>query len=119
RSQSPFFGDSKYVDHCWRPVTAIRQADSDGNVQTVADPTWTPLLVTPPFPSYVSGHSTFSGAAATILTAFFGSDVGFTTTSDSLPGVTRSFSSFAAAAKEAGQSRIDGGIYFQFDNVDG
>src|SRR5262249_55955809 len=111
--------DAKYADNCWRPITAIRLADSDGNPQTISDPTWTPLLVTPPFPSYVSGHSTFSAGAATILTDFFGPNVQFTTGSDTLPGVTRTFQNFFEAAEEAGQSRIYAGIHFQFDNVEG
>ncbi|MCU0516713.1 MAG: vanadium-dependent haloperoxidase, partial [Oscillatoria sp. Prado101] len=50
--------DAKYAYDLWRPVTAIRQADTDGNPQTAADITWDPLIGTPPFPSYVSGHST-------------------------------------------------------------
>src|SRR5262249_21301961 len=104
----------------WRPVTGIRRADEDGNPDTAADPKWEPLLVTPPFPSYTSGHSTFSAAGATVLASFFGTDdVPFTTTSDDLPGVTRSFASFSAAAHEAGRSRIYGGIHWQFDNADG
>jgi hypothetical protein len=112
--------DCKYVYDLWRPVTAIRAADLDGNAATLADATWTPLLVTPPFPSYTSGHSTFSSAAAAVLAGFFGSDdISFTTGSDALPGETRSFASFSAAAAEAGQSRIYGGIHFQFDNQDG
>jgi membrane-associated phospholipid phosphatase len=112
--------DCKYVNNFWRPVTAIRAADTDGNPATTPDTTWTPLLVTPAFPSYTSGHSTFSAAAAAVLGNFFGTDqVPFTTGSDALPGVTRSFAGFAAAAAEAGQSRIYGGIHFQFDNQEG
>jgi hypothetical protein len=112
--------DDKYAYDHWRPVTAIRAAAEDGNPDTVADATWTPLLVTPAFPSYVSGHSTFSSSAARVLARFFHSDaVSFTTTSDALPGVTRSFASFSAAADEAGQSRIWGGIHWQYDNQDG
>jgi len=102
--------DCKYRFDLWRPVTAIR----------AADPTWTPLLPTPPFPAYTSGHSSFSGAVAAALAAVFGTDdVKFSTTSDGLPGVTRSFDSFSAAAKEAGMSRIYGGIHWDFDNTDG
>jgi len=111
--------DAKYVYNFWRPVTAIRGADSDGNPDTVQDANWTPLLATPNFPSYTSGHSTFSSASAAVLARFFGTDnISFTTGSDFLPGVTRSFASFSAAAAEAGQSRIYGGIHYQFDNVD-
>jgi hypothetical protein len=112
--------DAKYTDNFWRPVTAIQFAgDSSINPATESDPTWTPLIVTPNFPSYTSAHSTVSGAAATILTALFGPDHAFSTGSDGLPGVTRSFRSFYAAAAEAGQSRIYGGIHFQFDNRGG
>src|SRR5205823_3857176 len=66
-----------------------------------------------------SGHSTYSGAAATILTAAFGDNVSVDTSSVTLPGITRSFSSFQQAADEAGQSRIYGGIHYQFSNQDG
>jgi membrane-associated phospholipid phosphatase len=112
--------DCKYQFNFWRPVTSIRAADTDGNPATTPDPGWTPLLVTPPFPTYVSGHSTFSAAAATVLADFFGTDhVHFATSDDTLPGVTRSFDSFSAAAAEAGQSRVYGGIHYQFDNQDG
>jgi membrane-associated phospholipid phosphatase len=111
--------DAKYRYNFWRPVTAIRAADTDGNPDTTADPSWTPLLVTPPFPSYTSGHSTFSAAACEVLTRFFGSNVRFTSTSDGLPGFARTFRSFQQAADEAGMSRIYGGIHYQFDNQDG
>lgn len=112
--------DAKYTFDFWRPVTGIRAADTDGNPRTEADPNWTPLIATPPFPSYTSGHSTFSSAAAAVLARFFGTDrVTFTTATDDLPGVTRSFSSFSDAAEEAGMSRIYGGIHWQFDNTDG
>jgi membrane-associated phospholipid phosphatase len=111
--------DAKYTYNLWRPVTAIQAADTDGNPDTGADAGWTPLLVTPNFPSYTSAHSTVSGAAAGVLTALFGADHHFTVSADGLPGVTRSFDSFGAAAAEAGQSRIYGGIHYQFDNVAG
>jgi membrane-associated phospholipid phosphatase len=110
----------KFTYNFWRPVTAIQHADEDGNPDTDPDPDWMPLLETPPFPSYTSGHSTFSGAAAAVLVEFFGTDkIAFTCTSEGTPGVTRSFRSFWQAAEEAGQSRIYGGIHYQFDNLDG
>lgn len=112
--------DAKYVYNCWRPITAIRAGDNDGNDATVGDPTWTPLITTPPFPEHTSGHSTFSGAGATILALFYGTDnIPFTTGSDALPGVTRSFTSFSDAATEAGMSRIYGGIHFMAANIGG
>jgi hypothetical protein len=101
----------KFTFEFWRPITAIRDADGDEK--------WTPLLNTPPFPAYISGHSTFSSAAASVLAESFGTDkVTFATTSDDLPDVTRKFTSLWAAAEEAGMSRIYGGIHWQFDNVD-
>lgn len=112
--------DCKFAYDVWRPVHAIREADSALNPDTRPDPSWTPLLNTPPFPSYISGHSTFSGAAAAALAAFFGTDeVRFTSTSESLPGVRRSFTRFSDAAAEAGKSRIYGGIHYEFDNAEG
>ena len=110
----------KFEYYLWRPVTAIREADLDGNAKTQKDVSWEPLINTPPFPGYVSGHSTFSSSAATLLKLFFGTDkVAFTTSSDGLPGVSRPFHSFSDAAAEAGQSRIYGGIHFDFDDKDG
>lgn len=109
--------NAKYTYDLWRPVTAIREADTDGNDRTVPDPSWTPLLVTPPFPEYTSGHSTFSGAAAAVLGNFFGDDnIAFTAESDDVPGVFRSYPSFSAAAAESGMSRIYGGIHFMSGN---
>jgi hypothetical protein len=112
--------DAKYAFNFWRPVTAIRFGDTDGNDATTADPTWSSFIITPPFPDYISGHSTFSGAAARVLGRFYGrDDIAFATGSDALPGVTRSFAGFAAAAAEAGASRIYGGIHYASANQDG
>jgi hypothetical protein len=111
--------DAKYTYNAWRPVTAIRTADTAGNPSVGADPTWTPLVITPPFPEYVSGHSTFSAAAAAVLDSFFGGSFGFSTTSVTLPGVTRSFTGFDQAAAEASRSRIYAGLHFEFSNQDG
>jgi hypothetical protein len=112
--------DAKYFFASWRPVTAIRNGDSDGNAATVSDPTWSAMIGTPPFPDYLSGHSTFSGAASTVLAMFYHSDnIAFATGSDVLPGITRQFGSFSAAAAEAAVSRMYGGIHFRFSNEDG
>jgi membrane-associated phospholipid phosphatase len=112
--------DTKYVYNFWRPVTAIQAADTDGNDGTAADASWTPYLVTPNHPSYVSGHSGVSSGAATVLAAFFGTDaISFSLSSDSLSGVTRSYTSFSEAAQEASDSRVYAGIHWRFDVVGG
>ncbi|WP_374476423.1 Ig-like domain-containing protein [Zoogloea sp.] len=111
--------DTKYYYDAWRPETAIQNADLDGNADTTADANWRSLLITPPHPDYVSGHSTFSVAAAGILAATFGDATAFSTTSATLPGVSRSFTRFSQAADEAGMSRIYGGIHTTFANAAG
>ncbi|MCU0815074.1 MAG: vanadium-dependent haloperoxidase [Cypionkella sp.] len=96
---------SKYEFDLLRPVTYIRAH---------IDKTWEPLLITPPFPEYPSGHSTLSGASAEVLTAIFGPDFAFedsTHEADGLP--VRSFPNFRAAAQEAALSRLYGGIHFR------
>jgi hypothetical protein len=109
--------EAKFRYNLWRPITAIQRAEEDGNADTAADPAWGQYLASPPFPSYTSGHSTFSRASAEVLSSFFGTDaVSFSAWSDSMPGVTRSFTSLRACAEEVGRSRIYGGIHFQSDN---
>jgi membrane-associated phospholipid phosphatase len=112
--------DTKYTYQLWRPVTAIRLADTDGNPQTAADPTWLPLPVnTAADPSYPGAHSTISAAAAVVLAHFYGDHQRFSVTSPALPDVIRSFTSFTAAANEAGLSRIYAGQHFRFDHIAG
>ena len=104
--------DAKYTFNFWRPVTAIAFAEPQLN--------WLSFIVTPPFPDYTSGHSTFSAAAATVLPLFYGTeDLPFTTGSDFLPGVYRSFATCLDAAEEAAASRIYGGIHFRSASEDG
>ena len=104
--------DAKYTFNFWRPVTAIAFAEPQLN--------WMSFIVTPPFPDYTSGHSTVSAAAATVLPLFYGTeDLPFTTGSDVLPGVFRSFSTCFDAAEEAAVSRIYGGIHFRSASEDG
>ncbi len=112
--------DAKYVYDQLRPITAIREADADNNPDTIADKDWEPLLDTPPFPDYISGHSVFGGAASTILANFFGDDdISFEIPSQELPGVSRSYSSFSQAADENADSRLFGGVHINAANVDG
>jgi hypothetical protein len=110
--------DSKYYFSFWRPVTAIRLAGTDPNPRTSADSAWVPLIVTPPYPDYYSGHQSVSGASQEVLTEFFGKRMGFEAFSEGLPGVVRSWNSFTEAADEANQSRIWAGIHFQFSQRD-
>lgn len=134
--------DDKYQFDFWRPVTAIRAGDADGNAQTIGDPNWTPLGApndngggtnfTPPFPAYASGHATFGAALFRTLARFYGRDnFKFTIGSDEFNGittdqngevrpiVTRSFTSFSQATEENGQSRIYLGIHWKFDKDQG
>ncbi|MEG4107231.1 chemotaxis protein CheB [Microcoleus sp. S13_C5] len=111
--------DAKYEYNSWRPVTAIRQADTDNNPETTADPLWTPLLTTPPFPEYTSGHSTFSGAADPVMSSVFGSDYGFGDRGDRTINTLRTFENFSEAADESGMSRLYGGIHFMSANLNG
>ena len=105
--------DAKYTYSFWRPVTAIRAADTDGNPATDPDPTWTPLIVTPAHPEYPSAHSIISSAATAVLANFFGENTSFTVDSSSMAGVTRSFTSFSAATEEIKNARVFGGIHYR------
>ena len=113
--------DFKYETRMWRPQTAIREADKDGNPGTQVDPTWRSLIVTPNHPSCVSGHSAFSAAGAEVLRACFGrDDLEIVVASDSTKNwQTRTIRGFTATAQECGRSRIYGGIHFEFDNAMG
>ena len=97
--------DAKFQYDLVRPVTYIRRT---------MDPKWEPLLITPPFPEYPSGHSTQSGAAAAVLTKLFGENFAFEDSTRKGDGLKpRAFPSFWAAADEAGISRMYGGIHFR------
>jgi len=115
------FYDAKYTYNFWRPVTAIRAADTDGNGRTAANPTWLPEVTnTTPDPSYPGAHAVISAAGAAVLTDFFGQDrFAFDVTSEVLPGAERSFTRFSAAAREATLSRIFAGVHFRFDLITG
>ncbi|MDQ1434913.1 MAG: hypothetical protein QOF59_1729 [Actinomycetota bacterium] len=110
------FYDAKYHYDLWRPITAVREAATDGNPATIADPNWTPLASTPGDPSYPGAHSVISSAGATVLSAFFGSHEAITVTSEVLPDVVRHFDSYRAAAREAGSSRIFAGVHTRLDH---
>jgi hypothetical protein len=105
--------DAKYRFRFWRPETAIHAAATDGNRLTEPDPSWRPFQVTPPVPDYPSTHTVVGWAAAEVLIDVMGDRVGFATESLTLPGVTREFRGFSAAAEENGQSRLYAGIHFR------
>jgi membrane-associated phospholipid phosphatase len=107
--------DAKYHYLVWRPVTAIQLGNTIGNPGITGDPTWLPLAVTAADPSYPGAHATISEAAATVLAAFYPGHQHLTVTSDGDPGVTRSFSSFQAAANEATLSRLFAGQHTMID----
>lgn len=104
--------DAKYKFRFWRPETAIQQAGNDGNPRTEPDPAWRPFLTTPPVPDYPSTHTVLGWAAAEVLAETLGNGVKYTTTSLTLPGVSRSYRGFSKAAEENGVSRIYAGIHF-------
>jgi hypothetical protein len=142
--------DTKYAYDYWRPIIGIRNAgaggpgDTDGNPDTVADPTWAPLGAsrsnpfpgetnfTPAFPAYTSGHATFGAAAFKTLANFYQTDdIAFTFVSDEWNGVTldqfgmvrplipRSFDTLSQAAAENAASRVFNGVHWRFDGTEG
>jgi hypothetical protein len=121
---------SKYRWNFWRPITAIREASSDGNPATHADPAWTPLfdpatpqfgtpLVTPGFPDHPAGHGCISGAIVHSLQRFFGADqIAFSAVSNR-SHTTRRFDRFSDALEEIIDARVWGGIHFRKADVQG
>ena len=126
--------NDKYQWRFWRPITAIREAASDGNPATTADPNWLPLfnptipvsgapLVTPGFPDHPSGHTCISGAFVHALQGFFGTDkIAFTAISNKCspaPCPPRSYGRFSEALKEIIDARVWSGIHFRTADVQG
>jgi hypothetical protein len=113
--------DAKFAYSQWRPVTAIRAAETDGNPATAADPEWTPLLVTPPFPDYIAGHTTYAGAAQKVLERVFGSDPALviSLTSATAPGVVETHTNFRDIADAVVDARVWGGIHWRTSSVRG
>jgi len=108
--------DSKYFYNFWRPITAIRLGNQDGNPATTVDPNWQPLINTPNFPEYPSGHADISGAITHMLRLFFGTDdlaFQMTSTVALAPQKTRSFTSFSQAEQEVIDARVYVGIHYR------
>ena len=110
--------DSKYFHNFWRPITAIRAAATDDNNLTEADPSWEPLMLTPPMPDYTSTHAAQGAAASVVLIWYFhGDEHPFTLTSTmagAVPGLKpRSFQRISDAAVENALSRVYAGIHFR------
>jgi PAP2 superfamily len=113
--------DSKLHYNFWRPVTAIRLAETDGNPRTQGDATFNPLLRTPPIQDHPSTHSALGAAAAAVLAATFGDEVkfSFASTSAVAANPVRTFRSFSEAARENADSRVKAGLHFRFATVEG
>jgi hypothetical protein len=112
---------SKFVYQLWRPVTAIQRAGEDMNPATDADPTWMPLLTTPPYPSYAGNMACIGASAARSLALFFGTNdilvSGQWASTDGITYVVRSFPGFWQMAEHQAASREYGGIHYHFDTT--
>jgi PAP2 superfamily/Vanadium chloroperoxidase N-terminal domain len=112
--------DTKFFYSTWRPETAIREMDAKVNPVAAPNPDFIPNLPSPSFPAYISGHSAFSASAARTLALFFGTDdIPFSVGSDGLPGVVHHFDKLSDGQREAGMSRVFGGIHTMSDNLEG
>jgi hypothetical protein len=110
---------SKYDYVFWRPITAIRLADTDGNRATRPDRTWTPLIQTPPYSDYLSGHACVSGATTQTFGYLFGARSLDLVVSSSVTGTTRHFNSLKALDAETMNARIWLGLHFRKAMDDG
>ena len=113
---------SKFVYGMWRPVTAVRAADADLNPDTDSDPTWLPLITTPPYPSYAGNLATIGASAARVLQLVCGTNdvpLAVTWSQPGGPDVARHFAGFWEAADEEAMARIYGGVHYRFDQAAG
>ncbi len=112
--------DTKFHYVFWRPVTAVQEADNDGNPDTVGDPNWQPFINTPNYPEYSSGANNVTGAVTRILALYFGTDemtFSVTTTNAAAPQQTRTYNRFSDAAADVVNVRVYQGIHFRFADV--
>ena len=111
---------NKYRYNFWRPETAIRAGDTDGNAKTDPDTGYVPFIPTPCFPSYPSNHGSASNAASVVLARLYGEGGhAMTLTNPTLPAIVLQYSSFRQIAEDVSDARIFGGIHFRFDQVEG
>jgi len=113
--------DTKITYNFWRPITAIRLGDTDGNPRTIEDPEWQPLINTPNYPDYTSGANNVTGAATRALALYFGTDeMTFivTTTNPMAIQKTRLYSRFSDAAEDVVNARVLEGIHFRFADAE-
>ena len=111
--------EAKYAYNFWRPVTAIRAADTDGNDATAPDVDWLPLRATPPHPEYPCAHCAASGAMCGALAAIFGDDFTFTLETATLPGKPRTFHKFSEYAALSLEGRLYAGFHYRFSSIVG
>jgi hypothetical protein len=110
--------ESKFHYNFWRPVTAIRAGDLDGNAKTYSDPTWASLIATPPYPGYPSNHASLAGASLAVLQDVFGNS-GHNITLSAVGGVVLKYNVLATIADDIDDARVFGGIHFRFDQEAG
>lgn len=112
--------ETKYFYVFWRPVTAIRAGDIDGNLKTDADPAFTPFIVTPSFPSYPSAHASASYAAREVLERIFGfGKFSITLTHPAVPSIVLHYDNLETITDDVDDARVYGGIHFRFDQEAG
>lgn len=112
--------DTKFFYSTWRPETALRELTPALNPHATPVPDFIPLMESPAHPDYVSGHSSFTGAATRLIARYFGTDeLPFRTTSDGLPGAVREYRRLSEARDEVGMSRVWGGIHTMSANTAG
>ncbi len=105
--------DAKFTYNFWRPITAIRAADTDGNPATDPDPAWTPLRATPAHPEYPAAHTIAAAAGAEVLASVFGDVFSFTIESPTLPGQPRTFAKFSDFPTESSNARVWAGFHYR------
>jgi hypothetical protein len=111
--------ESKYYYNFWRPVTAIRLGDTDGNPRTEADADWSSFVFTPPFPSYPSGHASFGGAARRVLERMYGKDGhAILLTHPLVPDIVLHYTSWKQITDDVDDGRVYGGVHYRFDQTE-